>query len=185
VFKANGLFAIFGIPQKILINQILSAEDILGNESRLLTEQLESSANLYEMGRHLNTYLTRKFLSQKHKFYSTIVASVSNCILKNKGLASIDKLARDANMGLRNLERRFIDEVGMPPKLYTRITRFYNAIQSKMLHPEKNWTDITYEHGYYDQSHFIKDCKEFSSRSPEDLFKFTPPPTEKFTELEV
>ena len=185
VFKGNGLFAVFGIPQKNLLNEILPVEDILGNDSRLLTEQLESSKDVYEMASHLNTYLIKKFLSRKQKYYTTTIAAVSNSILRSKGDASIDKLALDSNMGLRNFERRFINEIGMPAKLYMRVTRFYNAIQDKMLEPEKSWTDITYEHGYYDQSHFIKDCREFSSRSPEELFKYVPPPTEKFRELEA
>jgi hypothetical protein len=32
----------------------------------------------------------------------------------------------------------------------------------------------------------IKDFKEFSSKAPEELFKHTPPPTEKFlSEVEI
>ena len=161
VFKGNGLFAVFGIPQRLLINKILPVQDVLGNDSRLLTEQLESSKDVHEMAGYLNTYLTKKFLSQKQKFYTTTIAAVSNCILKNKGIASIDKLAHDANMGLRNFERRFISEIGVPPKLYMRITRFFNAIQSKMLHPEKTWTTITYESGYFDQPILLKTAGSF------------------------
>ena len=36
-FKSNGFFAIFGIPQKILINNIFPLEDILGNEDNRVT----------------------------------------------------------------------------------------------------------------------------------------------------
>jgi hypothetical protein len=49
-----------------------------------------------------------------------------------------------------------------------------------MMFPQKNWTAITHESGYFDQAHFIKECKEFSSKTTEELFQFTPPPTEKF-----
>ena len=49
-----------------------------------------------------------------------------------------------------------------------------------MLHPEKSWTDITYEGGYYDQAHFIKETKTLSSKTPDELFKYTPPPVENF-----
>lgn len=57
-------------------------------------------------------------------------------------------------MSARNFEGRFIDEVGMPAKLYARITRFYNAIENKILHPDKQCAAITYENGYFDQAHF-------------------------------
>jgi AraC-like DNA-binding protein len=183
VFKANGLLAIFNIPQKILINDMLPIEDIIGNDYRLLSEQLQSFKDINEMGACLNKYFERKLFYRKHKTYTTAIASVSNIILRSKGLASIDNLVSNVNMSLRNFERRFITEVGIPAKLYMRITRFHNAVLNKMQHPDKTWTDITYENGYYDQSHFIKDCREFSSRSPEEFFKYTPPAKEKFTEV--
>ena len=178
--KSNGLFAIFGIPQKILMDDILPIDDILGNDSKLVKEQLESSKDINEMGTYMNTYFIKKLLQQKHTYYTITIASISDIILQNKGVVCLDKLAHYANMSFRNFERRFIDEVGIPPKLYSRITRFYNAVENKMLHPEKSWTDITYESGYFDQAHFIKEVKTFSSKTPEELFKFTPPVVENF-----
>jgi AraC-like DNA-binding protein len=179
-FKTNGFFAVFGIPQKTLINIIVSAEDILGDDYRVLMGQLKSCKHIAEMGRFIDTYLTRKLLCQKHKVYTEIIACVSNIILRNKGVVSLDKLASYANMSLRNFERRFSDEVGMPPKLYCRITRFYNALENKMLHPYKSWKDISYENGYFDHAHLIKEVTSFSSKTPTELFKDTPPPVENF-----
>lgn len=48
-----------------------------------------------------------------------------------------------------------------------------------MLNPYKSWTDITHENGYFDQAHFIKEAKMFSSKTPDELFRHTPPPVEK------
>ena len=132
------------------------------------------------MAKYMNAYLTKKLLCQKHKIYTSIIANIIDIILHYKGVVSLDKLALYANMSFRNFERRFVNEVGMPPKLYARITRFYNALENKMLHPNKSWVEITYENGYYDQAHFIKEVKIFSSRTPDELFKYTPPPTESF-----
>ncbi|MEO6894718.1 MAG: helix-turn-helix domain-containing protein [Ginsengibacter sp.] len=181
-FKSNGIFAIFGIPQKILLNAILPLGDILGDENnRLLTEQFESSVDIFEMAKYMNTYLIKMFLGQKHKIYTGAIANLSDIVLQYKGVVPVEAVALYGCMSLRNFERRFINEVGIPPKLYARIIRFYNALENKMLHPHKNWTEITYESGYYDQSHFIKEVKLFSSKSPDELFKYTPPPTESFT----
>jgi AraC-like DNA-binding protein len=180
--KSNGLFAIFGIPQKLLIDNILPIADLLGNDYRIISEQLESSKDIYEMSIYMNTYFIKKLLLQNHKSYTKTVAAISNIILKNKGVVSVDKLALYANMSFRNFERRFVNEVGLPPKLYARITRFYNAIENKMLHSEKSWTDVAYEFGYFDQAHLIKEVKTFSSKPPDELFKYTPPVTENFIE---
>lgn len=177
-FKANGLFAIFGIPQKMLLNAMLPVEDVIGNDHRLLTEQLESSEGIAEMGVYMNVYLTKKLLAQKHKVHTNAITCASADILRNKGNVSIDALAVYVNMSLRNFERRFIEEIGITPKLYMRIIRFYNAIENKLAHPHKRWIDISYESGYFDQMHFIKEVKTFSSKTPSELFNETPPPRE-------
>jgi AraC-like DNA-binding protein len=179
-FKSNGIFAIFGIPQRLLLDTILSLDSFLGMDNAILTEQFAACKDIQQMGNIMNEYLTRKMLLQKHKAYTIPMARLSGEILKNKGIVSIDALVLLANMSFRNFERRFVDEVGMPPKLYARITRFYNAIENKMLHPYKRWIDIANENGYYDQAHFIREVREFSDKTPEELFKDTPPPPEKF-----
>jgi AraC-like DNA-binding protein len=184
-FKSNGFFAIFGIPQKLVINSITRLCDILGDKNNeLLTEQLKSCVDIYAMAAYMNSFLMKKLLAQKHKVYTGIIANIAGLILDNKGLVSPDTLALYGSMSLRNFERRFLNDVGIPPKLYARITRFYNAVENKMLHPNKPWTIIAYENGYYDQSHFIKEVKLFSSKSPDELFKVTPPPAEMFLKVD-
>jgi len=179
-FKSNALFAIFGIPQKLLINTILPIEDILGKDNNLLQEKIEASKNIYEMGEHMNAYLGNLLLKQKHKINTITITSMSNVIFRNRGVVSLDNLSLLANMSLRNFERRFVDEVGISPKLYARITRFYNAVENKMLHINKTWTVIAYENGYFDQAHLIREVKEFSGKTPEQLFEYSPPPKENF-----
>lgn len=182
-FTANGISSIFGIPQSQLVNSLIRAEDILGNDNELLTEQLSSCITISQMGELLNTYFTKKLLQQKNNHYHNIITHVSNIISQRNGLVSIDAMAYQFNVSTRTLERRFIDHVGMPVKLYARVARFHHAVDDKMLNPGKSWTKITYDNGYYDQSHFIKDCKEFSSKSPEELFKYTPVPKEDIKEI--
>src|SRR5450432_3303487 len=88
--KCNGFFAIFGIPQRLLINTIVPLEDILGKNSGLLTEQLESSKDIFEMGAYMNTYLTKMLLYQRHKICTITIANISNMIFRNKGMVSVD-----------------------------------------------------------------------------------------------
>ena len=181
-FKNNGFCAIFGIPPKMMINKVYEIEDILGNDFRMLTEQLESCKDVFEMSGYMNQYLIQALLRCKHTTHTSTIAGVSDIIFKNKGLVLMDKLASVANMSFRNFERRFSEEVGIYPKLYARITRFFNAVENKMMNPAKKWTDIVYEGGFFDQAHFIKEVKTFSSKTPVELFALSPPPKEDVTE---
>ena len=73
-------------------------------------------------------------------------------------------------MSVRTFERRFIEQVGISPKLYSKLLRFNDASLMKSMHPEKSWTSIAYECNYYDQMHLIKDFKQFSGYTPTEFF---------------
>ncbi|HEX5025752.1 MAG TPA: helix-turn-helix domain-containing protein [Agriterribacter sp.] len=177
-FRCNGLFAIFGIPQKTLIDTIIPVEAVLGNEINLLIGELASSKNIFEMTGHMDAYLLRAMSRQKHKSYTKSIAYSSELIEKDRGNFSLNRMAHNANMSFRNFERRFADEVGMPPKLYARITRFNSALEHKVVNPGKKWSDIVHEYGYFDQAHFIKEVKAFSSKAPDELFRNVSPAAE-------
>jgi hypothetical protein len=69
----------------------------------------------------------------------------------------------------RQFQRRFKQLSGFPLKLYARIIRFGAAMQ-RYGNNFRSLTDIAYECGYYDQSHFIHDFKEFSGYHPKQYF---------------
>ena len=99
-------------------------------------------------------------------------------------------------MSIRNFERRFIEQIGVPPKEYYRLVRFNNALITKLKYPQKNWTSIAYEFGYYDQMHMIKEFRQFANLNPSHLLQLntdftrpridiTGPDIETFLQLNV
>lgn len=86
-------------------------------------------------------------------------------IIDSYGEISIKQLIEKTGISERSLERYFKTHIGVSPKFYSRIIRFsnvFNLIQTK----DFNWSDITYLAGFYDQSHFIKNFKEFTGEEP-------------------
>jgi len=67
-------------------------------------------------------------------------------------------------------QRRFIQvfkaEVGMTPKLFSRIQRFQQTRIFIQQNPSINWADLAVDLGYFDQSHLIREFLEFSGLSP-------------------
>ena len=59
----------------------------------------------------------------------------------------------------------------MTAKLYARIARFHEAFRILESKSVISWTDLTFELGYYDQTHFIKDFKEFARLTPAVIYK--------------
>ena len=71
--------------------------------------------------------------------------------------------------------RRFIctfgDEIGLTPKLYCRIGRFQRVIASVGAAAEVDWAEIAASTGYFDQSHFIHDFREFAGLTPTEYLE--------------
>jgi len=86
-------------------------------------------------------------------------------IIKTKGKLDLKSIRNKIDISERSLERYFKVHIGISPKHYCRIIRFSNIFQ---LVQEDNvdWADIVFLTGFYDQSHFIKNFREFTGEDP-------------------
>ena len=86
-------------------------------------------------------------------------------ILENSGKITIDEILSKVGITERSLERYFSTHIGVSPKFYCRIIRFSNIFKL-VSDDEPNWAEISQQTGFYDQSHFIKNFKEFTGEEP-------------------
>ncbi|OBX26620.1 AraC-like DNA-binding protein [Gelidibacter algens] len=173
-FKPNGFNKIFGLPPNSFTNHIIAAEDIFNKTISYLFEQLCTAKNLSERGLLTDTFLLGWLRKQKSSNHTDAISFIIDLVLKRTEPTNVVQLANYANMGLRNFERHFLEEVGMPPKLFCSVTRFNHAFEIKLKYPQKDWTSIAHECGYFDQMHLVKDFKRFSGNSPVSFIKQTP-----------
>ena len=86
-------------------------------------------------------------------------------LIDSKGEIPIQEVVNLSGISERSLERYFKHHIGLSPKFYCRILRFANVF--KLIQSDGfNWSDIAYLAGFYDQSHFIKNFKEFTGEEP-------------------
>jgi AraC-like DNA-binding protein len=91
------------------------------------------------------------------------------------GNADLDFLARQANLSPRQFRRRCLEESGLTPKHLARVLRFRYACQiARAAGRRLDWAVIALDAGYYDQSHFIRDFREFTGRTPMTVLSNTP-----------
>ncbi len=86
-------------------------------------------------------------------------------ILESKGEIALATIREKLEISERSLERYFKLCIGLSPKFYSRIIRF-SHIFALVNDDLFRWTDIGYLKGFYDQSHFIKNFKEFTGEEP-------------------
>ncbi len=167
-FQPTGFYRLFHIPLPELTNLTPDAVDVVGYEISILHEQLQQADSLPAMVHLAETFLLQK-ISTGQSFHPVQIAAAS--ILNRHGQMHLTELASASNVSLRQFERAFTEQVGVPPKLFSRLVRFTHALELKHSAQHQSWTDIAYEAGYYDQMHLIHDCKAFADETPSTLFQ--------------
>lgn len=87
-----------------------------------------------------------------------IIERLIGYIEDREGMLNIKEMAREFNYSISALERKFKKYIGVSPKAYGDIIRFQMAIGDE--HPERL---------FYDQSHFIRTCKRYTSKVPGEI----------------
>ena len=179
-FSTNKSFGIFGAylypyaiprlfayPASDFTNISPDLESVFGSEGRLLEEEMVTSVD-----NDARVAIVTRFLESKLSISMRELPSVHHAIhsvLDAAGYVRITELAREHDLSTRQFERKFKELAGLNPKLYSRVALFQAATQHKFA-GERDLTEIAYACGYYDQSHFINDFRQFSGYTPKEYF---------------
>jgi len=87
---------------------------------------------------------------------------------RTRGLMRLRHLAQQIGWSSRQLQRRFKDAVGISAKLFARMQRFQTILHATDA-SAPNWVVAALDSGYYDQSHLIRDFREFAGKTPTAL----------------
>ena len=82
----------------------------------------------------------------------------------------ITEIAKDLGICSRQLQRRFIKDVGMTPKRFFRVLRFARVWQLASMRPSETWAALAAEHGYADQAHLTREFRAFGAEPPTQVF---------------
>lgn len=93
---------------------------------------------------------------------------VLHVIQQNEGL-KVGALAKKLSMNESTLYRLFINQIGQNPKSFLRTIRFRKALDGILQFDKPKLTKVAYLNDYTDQSHFIRDFKEITGESPNQL----------------
>lgn len=175
-FAPGGTLPFFPCPPGELTNSITPLADVATILDRELSGQVYEARGLPEKIRLIEAMLIR-LLRAKENSGASLQGAISR-IISAGGQISVDVLANDLGISGRQMERRFLSEVGLGPKLLCRILRFQQVFRA-VERADQNWAGIAADCGYYDQAHLIRDFRQFAEQTPALLFdQFT-----RFTEV--
>ncbi len=165
-FQPLAFGRLFHLPMSLLVNRDYDGYDVLGAEARFLWNQMAETDSFAGRVRLAEEYLLGKVANSRS---NSSVMNAALSMFRSKGVVRVNDMARYTSLGLRQFERNFIAEIGMAPKLYSRIARFEFVLDAKINCRNVRWVDLACEFGYHDQMHMIRDFQKLSGLSPEYL----------------
>ncbi|PXV69027.1 helix-turn-helix protein [Dysgonomonas alginatilytica] len=149
-------------------NTFLSVEDIWKEDGRnLLTQLQDEVVDMAIQTDLLNQFFTK--LLHRYRKDNQVIDKAINVLYKNTEDSTIYSIAKNMNMSLRNFERIFKSEFGLSPKRFHTISRFQKTVKELLLTDYNDYLPIILERGYYDQPHFIRECKSELNLTPSEL----------------
>ena len=88
-------------------------------------------------------------------------------VLLEPELPHVSEMAARCGLNQRTMERLCRKHFGFSPKVLLRRQRFMRSVVDFMLDPSMGWIGAI-DSLYFDQSHFVRDCKDFLGMAPSD-----------------
>ena len=164
--KPETVLKLFKAPVASLFNQYTELDNFFGKNIQNLAERLyynDDDRMLVQIAEEFFKNQLRDLEAERNYLYQAM-----QMIRNSKGSISIEQLSKNLYVSERQLQRSFKETLGATPKTYTRIIRFRNAYERVQTAraASLSWTDVTYDFGYSDQAHLIRDFKEFMGSKP-------------------
>ena len=167
-FYPNALTSVFGFDADAITDTCLDA-DLLAAP---LLERLLNAVSTAEVINVLSAWLLAR-IRQTDQPIEAVTRYALRQIIGSGGRLSLPVLQRSLNLSERSLERRFKQHVGVAPKLFTRVCQFQFALQQLKSNRYARLSDVAYDNGYADQSHFIRAFRAFTGVAPHQWQKGT------------
>jgi len=165
-FKPFGSFPFFHLPIHQFNDKVIQADNIFGSEIIELRTQIIEKQTPSEKFHLVENWLTNRF--DKEKIPSLELISIINQY-SNKSISDNNKIVGSYSKTQKNLINQFKKFCGHTPKTFHRIFRFNEILQQIKDKQKISWSQIAYQFEYSDQSHFIKEFKEFSGFNPQEF----------------
>jgi AraC-like DNA-binding protein len=166
-FKELAFSSFFREPLHFFFETRVSGEDlpfgkrISGIEGRLL-EAGTDEERIDVVERSLES-----LFQEKHK--DRLIEAALHRIRAANGNVRIKELVRSLYVSLDVFEKRFRESVGVSPKKFSTIIKMNYAVKNGLV--GQSITDMALNLGYFDDSHFIRDFRYFSGRTPYQYFR--------------
>ncbi len=181
-FYPNALRSVFGLNAEELTNSCLDLNLTSGTQGFRLRERLVSTSSIVDQIEILSAYICSR-IKKNDRQAGEIVQYALSQIVTSHGSIPLEKLQENLQLSERSFERKFKQWVGISPNLFSRVCRFQTSLNQVRNNNYHKLSDIAFDNGYADQSHFIRAFKEFCGLPPNQYQKQSKDVIENLLEL--
>lgn len=169
-FKPYSLLSIFGVTAQELTDKPVDLNLLTRKKTTSLQEQLLNAGTLENMIGLLDNYIFNLISNAKND--NPIINYATSKIALKPSKEILILVQKELHITERTFQRMFENNIGIAPNLYRRVCQFNSAFQQLNNRNYYKLSDIAFENGYADQSHYIRSFKEFTNLTPKDYLNY-------------
>lgn len=164
-FTPLGYYHFFRFPAKTYIfNEDILSEGF-GKDAKHFFEAIFEIPDFQKRGALIEQFLLKRVIERNTTFLQQCLYYIHLA----HGEITLKELADYLRCSEKKIVRSFLSNFDLTPKDYTRIVRFRKTLAHLNGNHTHSLTSIGYESNYYDQSHFIKDFRFFTEKTPKQI----------------
>lgn len=161
--------ALFGLSAAVLAGRHVPLRQLWGDAAgrlqRVLAMQATDEARLDVLERALLVNL---------RPIRALHPEVAQALVRLDAATDVGAALADVDFSHRHFVTLFRDAAGLAPKRYARLRRFQRVLAA-LPAGRVDWRDLALEHGYFDQSHLIRDFRALAGTTPRGYLAARPP----------
>ncbi len=158
------LHALFGIEPAKIYNSSVNLKDFLEpRDFKNISQKIINSGTTRSKIEVINSLILK--FSNSVKFSVDEISSAIDMIIAAEGKIKLENIYSGLTISQRQFQRNFIKRTGLTPKEFCKLLRFH-MVTRKLVKNNFRHFDTLVESGYYDQSHYYREFKEFLGMLP-------------------
>ena len=157
-----GAYTLFGPAVADARESIVGLEELVGADARLLVDRIQSTPTWSERARLLDAFLLDR--CSRGPQPASEVSEAWYLLVRSGGTSTIGEIARAVGWSHKHLITKFKQQVGVAPRLAARLLRLSRVWRH--IETGQKWARIAAESGYADQSHLVREFRQFTGTTP-------------------
>lgn len=160
-----GAYRVLGLPMHALAQDVIELDDVLGDSVNRVHARLAAARDAGAQFAILCEFVRRRLTASRVALHADVRMAVDR-LAGSHGAERIETLCRSLGVSRKHLRDLFNEHVGLTPKAYARMFRFRRIVDLLQSAQSVDLSQVAVSCGYYDQSHFNHEFREFAGMTP-------------------